>query len=102
MFFEGFLNLIEATLFSVDYYGGYAHFHPDSHLLNITGAIVSIVLSGFAIKVVWSALIRLKYRECILVTHGEKAYIELKNSAGSLVEPKVISPGIPIYFSENI
>ena len=101
MFSEGFLNLIEAELssFYLDSENHKFHFHNLGS--NVVIAIISILLSGITTKVVWSAYIRLKYEETVLVTHGEQAYIEMQNNAACLVSPKVITPGLPIYFSKT-
>lgn len=59
-------------------------------------------LSGIMTKVVWSALVRLRYNETVLVMHGEGALVLMQQQAVNLANPKVISPGMPIYFSQPV
>jgi hypothetical protein len=96
MFFEGFLNIIEAEL--TDNHLAY-HTHFDTWNLFFTFLI--IFLSGFATKVVWSAYIRIKYEETLMVVHGEGVFREMTGTASALVQPKVICPGREIYFSQK-
>lgn len=50
------------------------------------------------VVVVWSADIRLRYNETVLVMHGEGALKLMQQQAANLATPKVITPGMPIYF----
>ena len=51
---------------------------------------------------VWSADIRLKYNETVLVMHGEGVLMLMQNQAINLANPQVITPGMPINISPTI
>jgi hypothetical protein len=57
------------------------------------------IIAAIIIKVVWSADIRLKYNETVLVMHGEDALKLMQQQAINLANPKVITPGMPIYIA---
>ena len=100
MFAEGFLNIIEAEISDMHIYRGHAHFHNTFFNILVTGLI--ILLSGIATKVIWSAYIRIKYEETLLVVHGEGAFTEMNANAFNLVHPKVISPQGQVFYSKEL
>lgn len=63
LFAEGFVNIIEAEIVTIHRYYYYTHIHETNLVYNLIGVFLIIMLSGFFTKVVWSALIRLKYQE---------------------------------------
>ena len=65
-------------------------------------AFVVIFVSGLITKAIWSTYIRLKFNETVLVMHGEEALILMQQQAINLANPKVITPGMPIYFSQPV
>ncbi|OMJ65389.1 hypothetical protein SteCoe_38315 [Stentor coeruleus] len=66
-------------------------------IIGITFLIIGRIIAAMIIKVIWSADIRLKYNETVLVMHGEDALKLMQQQAVNLADPKVITPGMPIY-----
>jgi hypothetical protein len=100
MFAEGFLNIIEAEISDMHIYRGHVHFH--NIFLNVLFTGFIIMLSGLTTKVVWSAYIRIRYEETLLVVHGEGVFTEMNANASNLVNPKVISPQGQVYYSKEL
>lgn len=61
--------------------------------------LIGRIIAGIIIKIVWSADVRLKYNETVLVMHGEDALKLMQQQAINLANPKVITPGMPIYIA---
>lgn len=61
-----------------------------------------IFILGFTLKVIWSTIIRLKYNQTVLVAHGEDTLRLMQQQAINLANPKVITPGMAIYFSQVV
>ena len=87
---ESVLGLIEAV-----FRGQYYKNLPSEIFIQL----VIIAVSAFFTKAVWSALVRLKNNETVLVMHGEQVLHLMQQQAVNLANPKVISPGMPIYFA---
>lgn len=51
------------------------------------------------VKVIWSAEVRMKNNQMLLVQHGETTAQIIQAQARNLANPKVISPSINIYFA---
>lgn len=57
--------------------------------------LIALVLA----KVVWSANMRVRYNEIVLVQHGEEVARCIEMQSNSLANPQVIVPGINAYFA---
>ena len=63
--------------------------------------VIGIILSLLITKTIWSAVIRLQNNETVLVMHGEKVLFLMQQQAVNMSNPKIISPGSPIYFPSS-
>jgi hypothetical protein len=87
---ESILGIVEAVFRGIYY---------NSVFGEVLIQLIIIMLSAMVTKVVWSALIRLKNNETVLVMHGEAVLHLMQQQAVNLANPKVITPGMPIYFA---
>lgn len=98
--FELFELVVESILGLID--SANKGVSDDSLFFRVVFCLVVIFVSGLITKAIWSAYIRLKYNETVLVMHGEEALILMQQQAINLANPKVITPGMPIYFSQPV
>jgi hypothetical protein len=83
------------------YLQGIADNPQDTALVFISIIISSAsrLVAALIVKIVWSADIRLRYNETMLVVHGEEALKLMQQQAINLADPRVITPGSQIYIA---